>query len=251
VRSGFEEYFKLTTPINLNNMHLFDPRGKIKRYESPLEVISEFYPVREEFYAKRKQRQLEVLEKEAKILTNQSRFFELVRSGELAVINQTKPALLQKLGALSFDRIPLHSHRTQHQHQQQGSSANNNNQSEGEGEDEGGEAATSDADYDYLLRGSLWNLTSERMQLLNEKAEKKKGEYSQLQARHPIDMWKEELEALRKAILHKDGAKVHKQHRDQQDSDAVFEEGKRSKVSSTKKKKKKKVVKKQEGKAAA
>jgi len=246
VRSGLEEYFKLTTPINLNNMHLFDPRGKIKRYESPLEVISEFYPVREEFYAKRKQRQLEVLEKEAKILTNQSRFFELVRSGELTVINQTKPALLQKLGELSFDRIPPHSHRTQHQQQ-----GNNNNQSEGEGEDEGGETATSDADYDYLLRGSLWNLTSERMQLLNEKAEKKKGEYTQLQARHPTDMWKEELEALRKAILHKDGVKAHKQHREQQDSDAVFAEGKRSKVSSTKKKKKKKVVKKQEGKAAA
>ncbi len=44
------EKFKLESTIHLNNMHLFDRNGILKKFYSPLEVIEEFYPVRMDLY---------------------------------------------------------------------------------------------------------------------------------------------------------------------------------------------------------
>jgi len=51
---GLTEYFKLTSKINTSNMICFDFDGKIKKYNSPEEIIEEFYPKRLAFYQKRK-----------------------------------------------------------------------------------------------------------------------------------------------------------------------------------------------------
>lgn len=51
---GLLEFFKLTTKINTSNMMCFDFEGKIKKYNSPEEVIEEFYPLRLAYYQKRK-----------------------------------------------------------------------------------------------------------------------------------------------------------------------------------------------------
>lgn len=51
---GLMEFFKLTTKVNTSNMMCFDFDGKIKKYNSPEEIIEEFYPVRLAYYQKRK-----------------------------------------------------------------------------------------------------------------------------------------------------------------------------------------------------
>ena len=51
---GLEEFFKLSSKLNTSNMICFDFDGKIKRYDSPEEIIEEFYPVRLAYYQKRK-----------------------------------------------------------------------------------------------------------------------------------------------------------------------------------------------------
>jgi DNA topoisomerase-2 len=53
---GLTEFFKLTSKINTSNMICFDFDGKIKKYNSPEEIIEDFYPVRLSFYQKRKVR---------------------------------------------------------------------------------------------------------------------------------------------------------------------------------------------------
>ena len=53
-KQGFHEYFKLTTKINTSNMVCFDFDGKIKKYNTPEEIIEDFYPKRLAFYQKRK-----------------------------------------------------------------------------------------------------------------------------------------------------------------------------------------------------
>ena len=57
-KQGFHEYFKLTTKINTSNMVCFDFDGKIKKYNTPEEIIEDFYPKRLAFYQKRKVRVL-------------------------------------------------------------------------------------------------------------------------------------------------------------------------------------------------
>lgn len=51
---GLLEFFKLTSKLTTSNMICFDFEGKIKKYDSPEEIIEEFYPVRLAYYQKRK-----------------------------------------------------------------------------------------------------------------------------------------------------------------------------------------------------
>ena len=56
---GLIEFFKLTGKLNTSNMICFDFDGKIKKYNSPEEIIDEFYPKRLAHYQKRKARTLQ------------------------------------------------------------------------------------------------------------------------------------------------------------------------------------------------
>ena len=51
---GLAEFFKLTSKLTTSNMICFDFDGKIKKYESPEQIIEDFYPVRLAYYQKRK-----------------------------------------------------------------------------------------------------------------------------------------------------------------------------------------------------
>lgn len=51
---GLVEFFKLTGKINTSNMICFDFDGKIRKYDSPEEILEAFYPMRLAYYQKRK-----------------------------------------------------------------------------------------------------------------------------------------------------------------------------------------------------
>ena len=55
---GLMEFFKLTSKVNTSNMMCFDFDGKIKKYNTPEEIIEDFYPKRLAYYQKRKVRLL-------------------------------------------------------------------------------------------------------------------------------------------------------------------------------------------------
>jgi DNA topoisomerase-2 len=56
LEEGLEKKFKISTAINTSNMVCFDGRGRIKKYNSPEEILKEFYEYRLEYYHKRKVR---------------------------------------------------------------------------------------------------------------------------------------------------------------------------------------------------
>src|SRR5690625_2822596 len=95
--AGLHDYLKLSAPLSMNNMHLFSTNGKIKKYASTLEIIDEFFDTRLNLYSLRKEKQLHHMSREIKVLDNQARFFDLVRTGQLKVINEKKADLLTKL----------------------------------------------------------------------------------------------------------------------------------------------------------
>lgn len=51
---GLESWLKLNKSIALTNMVAFDRNNKLKKYESPLQIIIEHFEVRIEFTEKRK-----------------------------------------------------------------------------------------------------------------------------------------------------------------------------------------------------
>jgi DNA topoisomerase-2 len=51
---GLVEFFKLTSKVNTSNMICFDFDGKIRKYDTPEEILETFYPMRLAYYQKRK-----------------------------------------------------------------------------------------------------------------------------------------------------------------------------------------------------
>lgn len=51
---GLLKALKMTSNISVNNLVCFDKDGKIRKYESPEEILKEFYDLRLEYYVKRK-----------------------------------------------------------------------------------------------------------------------------------------------------------------------------------------------------
>ena len=51
---GLEKRFKMITTISTGNMVCFDLNGKIRKYASAEEILSDFYYKRLEFYGLRK-----------------------------------------------------------------------------------------------------------------------------------------------------------------------------------------------------
>ncbi|XP_048574229.1 DNA topoisomerase 2-like [Triticum urartu] len=105
-QEGLEKKFKLTDVIGTTNMHLFDPEGKIRKYDTPEDILEEFFGLRLEFYARRKQVMLEVLEKELRKLENRVRFIMALLAGDIIVNHSMLADLLLVLGQQRYDPFP-------------------------------------------------------------------------------------------------------------------------------------------------
>ena len=55
-----EDTFKLTSKISLKNMHLYNSKGIITKYNNPLDIIKEFSEVRLDAYKKRKEYHIKI-----------------------------------------------------------------------------------------------------------------------------------------------------------------------------------------------
>ncbi|UYV70510.1 TOP2B [Cordylochernes scorpioides] len=71
---GLHKFFKLQSTTSTSSMVLFDSKGVLRRYDNPLDILREFYEVRLEFYKKRKDYLIGMLEAESCKLSNQARF---------------------------------------------------------------------------------------------------------------------------------------------------------------------------------
>ncbi|PRP88044.1 hypothetical protein PROFUN_04472 [Planoprotostelium fungivorum] len=153
---------RLDTSISVNNMHLFDDKGVLTRFETPLQIIDLYFPVRLEFYQKRMDHQMVRLEKEVEILSNKTRFYQMVADGSLKIGGRSKPELISQLRAQNF--VPT-----------------------GEKPEDG---------FDYLLNVPIYSLTSERMNKSEKDKEGREKELRRLKKSTPTQIWKAELQEL-------------------------------------------------------
>jgi DNA topoisomerase-2 len=118
---GILKYLKLTSVINLSNMHAFDKRGFIKKYESPEEIIAEHFEVRLDAYKRRKLLMIKKATEIEALSRNKARFIDDIIAGNLKLFGGNtpkKPATtsfsssnmrtnLQQLGFQTMDEIKL------------------------------------------------------------------------------------------------------------------------------------------------
>lgn len=76
--SQLYKYLRLYKTIKQSNMNLYNDKYQIKSYNSPEEILDEFYPWRLGFYDKRKELMIKKLRDEINYLSNQIKFIKLV-----------------------------------------------------------------------------------------------------------------------------------------------------------------------------
>ncbi|AGE52659.1 DNA topoisomerase II [Paramecium bursaria Chlorella virus CvsA1] len=154
------DILKLETTIRSTNMHAFDPSGKIKKYDTPLDIIRDWFEVRRNLYVKRKAYLLEDLTHRTNIAQNKHRFITMVNNDEIIINKKHESVISAELEKLNFYKV--------------------------------------DGKYDYLLNMRISSLTLERATELEREAVKLNKELDDLSKTTETDMWKQDLTSLDK-----------------------------------------------------
>lgn len=152
---AIEKTLKLTTSVSTSNMHMFNAECKLHKYETPAEIIDEFYAVRMATYAKRKANQISVLEQKLVKLSNRAKYIMGNLNDTIDLRRKTNEAVVKLLEEKGFDRL--------------------------------------DGDYKYLTKMPMDSVTRENVEaILNEKTDKEQ-ELEDLKSTALEQMWMREL----------------------------------------------------------
>jgi DNA topoisomerase-2 len=164
-----ETILKLTDSKNTNysNMHLYNNKGIICKYDINEDILKEFYFIRLAYYVKRKEYMLKSMKKELDIYQAKVRFIEEFISGEINILHKED----EEIEALLIER---------------------NYPKFGSGDiDE--EIDSDKFSYDYLLNMKIKSLTKKKVEELKKLYENKIALYNELEAKTEKDLWKEDL----------------------------------------------------------
>ena len=139
-----------------------DENGKLKIFESSVEIIEYFVNFRLQYYFKRKEFILNKLRSELKILMNKGKFIRYILENKLEIKNQPKSEIVINIGNLGIEKM--------------------------------------DDSYEYLLRMPLYSLTKELYDKLKEDFKNKKSEIEVVEKTEPKDMYKSDLTELKKKL---------------------------------------------------
>ena len=165
-----EGKFKLQSIKSTTNMHLYNKEGCIKKYDNIYKIMDEHYYTRLNMYTKRKDYELDIIEKRIKLLEAKMRFIQDVINETVIVYKQSKKTIIEKLRELEY---PFY---------------------EKEEIIEYDEERDIKSEYNYLLNLSIYNFTSEKLEELQKDIDTSKEEYETLQSMDNKDIWKKELD---------------------------------------------------------
>lgn len=181
------ETLRLTSNINLTNMHAFDAYGKIKLYNSPEEIIEEFILVRMKTYEKRHnvlKRQLSIQEMTCRY---KAKFVSDILSGELPLVKDDGKGKLIPMSIVELsNEIKNRGFPTMEEIQGQEIISLETNEDE----------RNSNQDYSYLLGLPIQSLTMNRSIMLEKQRNDALSELSHLESLSVIDLWLQDLDKI-------------------------------------------------------
>jgi DNA topoisomerase-2 len=103
--NALEKLLKLYTTQTTTNIHAFDAKEKLKKYESAEEIIEDYYPVRYGFYEIRKQNMIDSMTKELLLLGNKARYIQELIDDTLDLRKKKKDEIIKILEDKGYDKI--------------------------------------------------------------------------------------------------------------------------------------------------
>lgn len=157
-----KEKLKLIKKVT-ENFTVIDENNKIVIYSSPEEVLNHYIKIKLQYTEKRKQYGIQELERKLRKEMSKYLFVKNVVDGNIIINNRKKDDIIQQIEKVSKIKKENDS-------------------------------------YSYLLNIALYKLTKEEMELSKENLLEMKKELDILKETSPKDIWKKELEELKKLL---------------------------------------------------
>lgn len=159
-----EDYLKLYSYINESNMTLYF-NNEIKQYNSPIEILNDYYKTRIELYEKRRMLLLDLLKIDLNIQNNLLKWLKLILDGKIDLRKMTIDDLKNYLNKNKFEK-------------------NNNS-------------------YGYLLNLSIREMSKDSYERLINKIKQIQKQIEQLNKTNKREMWLNDLDLLEKKLIGK------------------------------------------------
>ena len=157
---GIEKYLKLYTTQSTNNMHLFNEKEQLRKYENVYEIVDGYYDVRYSYYVKRKDYLISKLGNELKVLSAKARFIQYNLDDKIDLRKKSKSEINTIMEKFEFEL----------------------------GEN---------GDYNYLVKMPMDSVSKENVEKLMKEHENKKVELESIQNSSIETMWLKELGQLK------------------------------------------------------
>ena len=161
-----EKCLGLYTTQSTTNMNMFDANEKLKKYNTPEEIVDDYYPVRIEYYQKRKTYLLDAMRKELLVLSNRARYISEILDDTIDLRRKTTAMMVQILKDRKYD--------TQ----------------------QGDDGESGSAGYKYLLKLPMDSVSEENVEKLRTEKEKKEKELAHLESKTTQNLWQDDLAEL-------------------------------------------------------
>ena len=159
---GIEKYLKLYSIHCTTNMHLFNEKEQLRKFDNVYEIIDSYYDVRYDYYIKRKAHIITKLEYELKVLTNKSRFIQYNLDDKIDLRKKSKQEISKIMNEFKFDF-----------------------------------GENGDGDYNYLVKLPMDSVCKENVEKLMNEYENKNAELETIKACSIEQMWLKELGELK------------------------------------------------------
>jgi DNA topoisomerase-2 len=100
--NGLEKILKLYTTNTTTNMHLFDAKNVLRKYDTVTDIIDAYYVTRLDMYRVRKEYMITSLEKDLVKLSNKARYIMETLAGTLDMRNQKKETIFELLESKGY-----------------------------------------------------------------------------------------------------------------------------------------------------
>ncbi len=213
-RNEIEEVMRLTESKNSNysNMHLYNSRGVITKYDSVEDILKEFYVIRLGFYMKRKEYLLRDMRKELDIYEAKIRFITEFINGDIEIMQKEDEEILNQLETRGYPKFASGNVKK---------TTKKNDISDDVEDIEGEEEVVKvveDMNYNYLLHMRIQSLTKKKIEELRRLHENKLAEFQELDSKTEKDLWKDDLYEL-KGMIERD----YRQYEEDLESDRKTE----------------------------
>ena len=155
-----EKMLKLYTTKTTTNMHMFDEKQKLRKYESINDILDHFIGVRKNIYQKRKEHLLEALKYDVCLISNKAKFILEILNETLDLRRKKSNEVAELLKSKDYTII------------------------------------NDDPTYKYLVRMPMDSVTEENVEKLLQEKKNIEETLEKLKGTTIIAMWLEELKEL-------------------------------------------------------